>query len=129
VKRQGPRLKEIPIPDLLDARRGIYNATYHMAYKDAFDLSSASNPMLSFTELYKVNNLGTGIGTISIEASTDGVSWNPIDTRVGVSTLSWENRSISLSSFNGNSSVLIRFVSDLPHDNQYWQISDITVCE
>ncbi len=62
-----------------------------------FDLSGQTTA--SFTFKYHMN--GTAVGSLKLEASTDGTTWNQVWSRSGSQGDSWENATIDLASYTG----------------------------
>lgn len=75
----------------------------------SFDFSSITNPQLSFY----YHMYGATMGSLSVQASTDGgVSWSSdLWSLSGDQGNSWQQASISLAAYNGETNVTIRFTS------------------
>ncbi|MFC2104736.1 M4 family metallopeptidase [Bacteroidota bacterium] len=71
-----------------------------------FDLTAESNATFSFA----YHMYGTAMGTIQLQASTDGTSWTTLWTKSGDQGNSWNNATVSLSSYFGTS-VQLRYVA------------------
>lgn len=70
-----------------------------------FDLSG-----LSFAEIsFQYHMLGNSVGTIRLQASTDGSSWSDVWTRSGDQGSSWASVSVDLSAYGGDSELRLRF--------------------
>lgn len=70
-----------------------------------FDLSSISSPNFSF----EYHMLGNAVGTLNLQASTDGSSWTTVWTRSGTQGSAWLSASVDLSSYAGESEFRLRF--------------------
>ncbi|MCB0597621.1 MAG: PKD domain-containing protein [Lewinellaceae bacterium] len=71
-----------------------------------FDLSG-----LSFAEAqFQYQMLGTSVGTIELQASTDGSAWTTAWTRSGSQGSSWAGVSVDLSAYTGESELRLRFL-------------------
>ena len=65
-----------------------------------FDLGSLTDPTLNF----KYHMYGaTDMGSINVEASTDGTNWTSIWSKTGNQGNSWLSASVDLSAYSGNS--------------------------
>ncbi len=69
-----------------------------------FDLSTVSNPLLTF----QYHMLGTSIGTLALEASTDGTTWTSLWTLSGDQGTAWLSASVSLNAYT-STTVKLRF--------------------
>ncbi|MEL7531430.1 MAG: T9SS type A sorting domain-containing protein, partial [Bacteroidota bacterium] len=70
-----------------------------------FDLSALSSPEFSF----QYHMLGNAVGTVSLQASTDGSSWSNVWTQSGAQGSSWNSETVDLSGYAGQSEVRLRF--------------------
>jgi hypothetical protein len=70
------------------------------------DISSVAFPKLIFW----YNMYGSGIGTLDVEISTDGITWNNVFTLSGNQGTSWTEVILPLSSYVGSTSLQIRFI-------------------
>ena len=89
-----------------------------------FDLSG-----VSFAEIqFQYHMLGSSVGTLELQASTDGSTWTTVWTRSGDQGSSWAGVSVGLSSYSGESELRLRFQGTTANS---WQgdlcIDDITV--
>lgn len=71
-----------------------------------FDLTSLTNPILKF----RYHMYGSSMGTLKVEASTDGKTWNTLLTRSGNKGDTWFVTSTDLSAYKTTATVL-RFVA------------------
>jgi len=71
-----------------------------------FDLTSEENASFNFA----YHMYGSSMGTINLQASTDGTSWTTLWTKSGDQGNSWYNATVSLSSYYGTS-VQLRYVA------------------
>ncbi|NOQ27947.1 MAG: T9SS type A sorting domain-containing protein [Bacteroidales bacterium] len=71
-----------------------------------FDLTNESNANFNFA----YHMYGASMGTMEIQASTDGTSWTTLWTKSGDQGNSWFNATVSLSSYYG-ASVQLRYVA------------------
>jgi M6 family metalloprotease-like protein len=71
-----------------------------------FDLTSESNASFNFA----YHMYGTAMGTMQLQATTDGSSWTTLWTKTGNQGNSWYTASVSLSSYYG-STVQLRYVA------------------
>ena len=86
-----------------------------------FDLSGESSASFSFSN----HMYGSNMGSLSLEASTDGSSWTSIWSQSGNQGNQWNNASVDLAAYTGQSELRLRFVgttgpswqSDLAIDN------------
>ena len=86
-----------------------------------FNLSGLSSANFSFSN----HMFGTSVGTLSLEASTDGANWSSIWNESGNQGNQWNDVSVNLSAYLGQSEVRLRFVgttgsswsSDIAIDN------------
>ncbi len=81
----------------IQSKTGLLRAT--------FDFREATSPEISF--LYHL--YGAGIGTLSLEASTDGSAWSGLWTRSGALGNQWNTNTVSLSAYAGRTNVQLRF--------------------
>jgi Zn-dependent metalloprotease len=72
-----------------------------------FDLTSVSNASFNFA----YHMYGATMGTMQLQASTDGSSWTTLWTKSGDQGNTWNNATVSLSSYYGSSAVRMRFVA------------------
>ena len=70
-----------------------------------FDFSGAASPELTFD----YHMLGNAVGTLNVQASTDGSSWTTVFTRSGTQGSAWQSAAVDLSAYGGNAEVRIRF--------------------
>lgn len=70
-----------------------------------FDLSGLTSPEFSF----QYHMLGSAVGTVSLQASTDGSSWATVWTLSGDQGSAWNSQTVDLSSYAGQSEVRLRF--------------------
>ena len=71
----------------------------------AFDFSSLTTPQLTFA----YHMYGSDMGTLQFEASTDnGSTWDTIWTKSGDQGNQWNNATVMLSTYGGNSNVYIK---------------------
>ncbi len=87
---------------------GPCNSTGYI-YSPSFDFSSISNPLLEFW----YHMYGVDMGTLSVQASTDGgSSWSAdLWSQSGDQGDNWLNASIDISSYQGYSNVIFRFTA------------------
>jgi Zn-dependent metalloprotease/chitodextrinase len=71
-----------------------------------FDLTAESNANFNFA----YHMYGSSMGTIELQASTDGISWTALWTKSGDQGNSWYDATVSLSSYYGTS-VQLRYVA------------------
>ncbi|MBI9052801.1 MAG: M4 family metallopeptidase [Bacteroidales bacterium] len=71
-----------------------------------FDLTTESNANYNFA----YHMYGSSMGTIELQASTDGTSWTTLWTKSGDQGNSWYNATVSLSAYYGTS-VQLRYVA------------------
>ena len=71
-----------------------------------FDFGGAASPELTFA----YHMLGNAVGTLNVQASTDGSSWNTVFTRSGSQGSAWQSATVDLSAYGGNAEVRLRFV-------------------
>ncbi len=71
-----------------------------------FDLTAEDNASFNFA----YHMYGSSMGTINLQASTDGTSWTTLWTKSGDQGNSWYDASVSLSSYYGTS-VQLRYVA------------------
>jgi subtilisin family serine protease len=71
-----------------------------------FDLSSLSSPELSF----QYHMLGNAVGTLDLQASTDGSSWTSVWSLSGDQGSSWNGATVSLAAYAGQAETRLRFV-------------------
>ncbi|MFC2152330.1 M4 family metallopeptidase [Bacteroidota bacterium] len=71
-----------------------------------FDLTSESNANFNFA----YHMYGSAMGTLQLQASTNGTSWTTLWTKSGDQGNSWNNATVSLSSYFGTS-VQLRYVA------------------
>ncbi|WP_083629308.1 S8 family serine peptidase [Tenacibaculum agarivorans] len=85
------------------------------------DLSSASSATFSFSN----HMFGTSVGSLAVEASTDGTNWTSLWSQSGNQGNQWNDVSVNLSAYLGQSELKLRFVgttgtswsSDIAIDN------------
>ena len=86
-----------------------------------FNLSSLSSANFSFSN----HMFGTSLGSLTLEASTDGANWSSIWNESGNQGNQWNDVSVNLSAYLGQNEVRLRFVgttgsswsSDIAIDN------------
>ncbi|WP_159439385.1 trypsin-like peptidase domain-containing protein [Tenacibaculum agarivorans] len=86
-----------------------------------FNLSSLSSATFTFSN----HMFGTSVGSLTLQASTNGTSWTTIWSDSGNKGNQWNDESVSLASYVGQSQVRLRFVgttgsswsSDIAIDN------------
>ncbi len=86
-----------------------------------FDLSGLSSASFSFSN----HMYGTSVGSLRLEASTDGSTWSSIWSDSGNKGNQWNSETVNLSAYLGQSQVRLRFVgttgsswsSDIAIDN------------
>ncbi len=96
------------------------NATAILA-SPCFNLSSLSSATFSFSN----HMFGTSVGSLRLEASTDGTNWTSLWSDSGNKGDQWNSVSVNLGSYVGQSEVRLRFVgttgtswsSDIAIDN------------
>ena len=71
---------------------------------DCFDFSSISNPQLTF----KYHMLGSNVGTLDLEVSTDDINWTSVWNRSADQGSNWNDASVNLGAYAG-STVKLRF--------------------
>lgn len=69
-----------------------------------FDLSTLSTPTLNF----QYHMVGSEIGNLQVEARTGGGNWSSVFNRTGAQGSDWNEASVSLSAFAGQSNVELR---------------------
>lgn len=70
-----------------------------------FDISSVSNPEFSF----QYHMLGSAVGTLRLQASTDGSNWTTIWNQSGTQGSAWNTQTVDLGSYAGESELRLRF--------------------
>lgn len=70
-----------------------------------FDLSGLTNPEFSF----QYHMLGSAVGTLNLQASTDGTSWSTIWTRSADQGSSWNAATVDLSTYSSETQLRLRF--------------------
>ena len=70
-----------------------------------FNLSSVSNPTLTF----QYHALGATVGTLRLEASTDGTAWSEIWSITGDQGSAWQSASVSLNAYTSATELRLRF--------------------
>ncbi len=70
-----------------------------------FNLSGVNNPEFSF----QYHMLGSAVGTLTLQASTDGSSWNNIWTQSGDQGSAWNSQTVSLSAYASATELRLRF--------------------
>ncbi|MFK7971218.1 MAG: M12 family metallo-peptidase [Bacteroidia bacterium] len=70
-----------------------------------FNLSSVNSPSISF----QYHMLGTGPGTLRLEASTNGTSWTQIWSQSGSQGSAWLSQTVSLNSYTSSTQLRLRF--------------------
>lgn len=70
-----------------------------------YDLSSLSNPEFDF----QYHMLGNAVGTLRLEASTDGSSWTELWSRSGTQGGTWNSANVSLAAYAGEPELRLRF--------------------
>ena len=70
-----------------------------------FDLSSVSNPEITF----QYQATGTAVGTLRLEASTDGSSWTQIWSISGDQGANWQGATVSLGAYTNETELRLRF--------------------
>jgi hypothetical protein len=70
-----------------------------------FDLSGLSNPSFSF----QYHMLGNAVGTLNLQASTDGTSWTTIWSRSADQGSSWNSASVDLTAYGSATELRLRF--------------------
>ncbi len=96
------------------------NATAILA-SPCFDLTAVSSATFSFSN----HMFGTSVGSLALEASTDGATWTSLWNQSGNQGDQWNDVSVNLASYVGQDSVRLRFVgttgtswsSDIAIDN------------
>lgn len=86
-----------------------------------FNLSGVSSATFTFSN----HMYGTNVGSLKLEASTNGASWTSLWSDSGNKGNQWNNQSVNLSSYVGQNEVRLRFVgttgagwsSDIAIDN------------
>ncbi|MFY7672213.1 trypsin-like peptidase domain-containing protein [Tenacibaculum sp. MEBiC06402] len=86
-----------------------------------FDLSGLSSATFSFSN----HMYGTSVGSLRLEASTNGTTWTSLWSNSGNKGNQWNSESVNLSAYLGQSEVRLRFVgttgtswsSDIAIDN------------
>ncbi|MCF2874503.1 MULTISPECIES: trypsin-like peptidase domain-containing protein [unclassified Tenacibaculum] len=86
-----------------------------------FNLSGVSSATFTFSN----HMYGTNVGSLRLEASTNGTSWTSLWSDSGNKGNQWNNQSVNLSSYVGQNEVRLRFVgttgsgwsSDIAIDN------------
>ncbi len=71
-----------------------------------YDLTGVSNPEFTFD----YHMLGNAVGTLSLEASTDGTTWSSIWSLSGTQGSSWLTANVDLSAYGSESELRLRFV-------------------
>ncbi|MEO0900037.1 MAG: S8 family serine peptidase, partial [Bacteroidota bacterium] len=71
-----------------------------------FDLGGVSNPEFSFS----YHMLGNAVGTLTLQASTDGSNWTSVWSESGTQGSAWNSTTVSLSAYAGQSEVRLRYV-------------------
>jgi len=70
-----------------------------------FDLSGLSSPEFSF----RYHMLGSAVGTLRLQASTDGNNWTTIWNWSGTQGSNWNSQTVSLGTYAGESELRLRF--------------------
>ena len=70
-----------------------------------FDLSGISNPEFSF----RYHMLGNAVGTLNLQASTDGSSWTTIWSQSGTQGSAWNSATVDLNSYTSETELKLRF--------------------
>gem|GEM_PF-1736303 len=70
-----------------------------------FDLSSVSNPEISFQS----HAFGATVGTLRLEASTDGSSWTQLWSFTGDQGNAWQSQTVSLNAYTNATELRLRF--------------------
>lgn len=69
-----------------------------------FDFSSTSNPELTF----KYHMLGSAVGSLNLEATTDGINWTSIWSRTADQGSAWNDGTVNLNAYS-STTVKLRF--------------------
>lgn len=78
------------------------NATFE---SPCYDLTGVTNPEFSFS----YHMLGSAVGTLALEASTDGTSWSSLWSQSGDQGSTWNSATIDLSAYSSASELRLRF--------------------
>ncbi|MFK7970640.1 MAG: fibronectin type III domain-containing protein [Bacteroidia bacterium] len=70
-----------------------------------FNLTSISNPTISF----QYHMLGSNTGTLLLEASTNGSAWSPVWSRSGTQGSNWLSSTVSLNTYTNATQLRLRF--------------------
>lgn len=70
-----------------------------------FDLTSVTDPEISF----QYHALGANVGTLVLEASTDGSSWTSLWSITGDQGSAWQDATVSLSAYSTATELRLRF--------------------
>lgn len=70
-----------------------------------YDLTGVTNPEFSFS----YHMLGSAVGTLALQASTNGTSWTTIWTRSGDQGSAWSTATVDLNSYTTESALKLRF--------------------
>ncbi len=71
-----------------------------------YDLTSVSSPEFSF----RYHMLGSSVGSLQLQASTDGSSWTTIWSLSGDQGSAWNTAAIDLNSYSSETELTLRFV-------------------
>lgn len=78
------------------------NATFE---SPCYDLTGVTNPEFSFS----YHMLGSAVGTLALQASTDGTSWTSLWSQSGDQGSAWNSATIDLSAYSSASELRLRF--------------------
>lgn len=70
-----------------------------------FDMNGLTDPEISFS----YHMYGSAIGTLNLQASTDGTSWLTVWTLSGNQGNAWNSATVDLSAYAGQSQVVLRY--------------------
>ena len=71
-----------------------------------FDMSGLTSPEFAFD----YHMLGSAVGTLDLQASTDGSSWSSVWSRSADQGSTWNSATVDLSAFAGQTELRLRFV-------------------
>ncbi|PJB58555.1 MAG: hypothetical protein CO098_08030, partial [Bacteroidetes bacterium CG_4_9_14_3_um_filter_41_19] len=109
------------------AIEGGANANWTTWNKMSIDLTSATNPLLSFwySMGYLYNN---AYNNFWVQVSTDGTTWTDLfSTQTNGSTTAYEKKEFYLSAYNGSSQVYVRFFHNGKYAENFLYLDDISI--
>ena len=111
------------------AESGGANENWTSWNKFSVDLTSASNPWLSFYYAmgYQYND---NYNNFWVQVSTNGTTWTDLfSSQTNGAAVPFTKKDIDLSSYNGNAQVFIRFFHNGKYNTNYLYLDDISVEE